>query len=49
MNQGIDIEKRLIENNLRDIEASNLAKEEYGIIIFKSTESAKDIIKLLKE
>lgn len=47
--QGIDIEKRLIENNLRDIEASTSAKEEYSLNIAKSTESAKDIIKLLKE
>lgn len=49
MNQGIEIEKRLIENSLRDIEAYNLAKEEYSITISKNVESAKDIIKLLKE
>jgi chromosome segregation protein len=49
MKQGMEIEKRLIESNLRDIEASTLAKEEYSINISKSTENAKDIIKLLKE
>ncbi len=49
MTQAVDIEKRLIESNLKNIETSTLAKEEYRINISKSTENTKEIIKLLKE
>ncbi len=49
MTQAVDIEKRLIESNLKNIETSTLAKEEYRINISKSNENTKEIIKLLKE